>query len=696
MEVARDYVTTNTARLGLGRVEISTQARVIAWRGHSIVRFSQQYEGLEVFGRVVVVRVDRTGSVRTVVTDANDHLDVVPLALVTADEARGYAAFPFGVARLGAPDAELGIYDNGGHGLLVWRVEATYNLRRWRIFVDAVTGQVIYHRSLATDAAGRVYAQNPVATPTDELLTLENLPATETHLNGDYVTVYRYVDGNTSSVSAIEDLTLDQTATTDASGNFDYPPTTEATAIFDDAFAEVNVYYHVDDMYAYFRDAHGYSTWHEYVAVANLGNGAGVAYENAYFTPVSWNGAQAYGMFMGQANTVDLGYDGDVIRHEFTHSVVHDLTNMGYGPAALPVYDTFGANPGPSAIHEGMADYFACTVTDDPVMGEYSLAAMGAPRTQLNGLACPGSVQGEGHADGEVWGGAVWAIRVELGDATLADSLMYGSLATLTSNATFQDYAIAIQEAAATMVADGDLTQAQSDGVDGVLQQRGMTTCGRALDMVDGDTKTLINNFTYGSVAQMMGNTCEGIRGMGLPALPLLFQFKMSVPANATALTFTINFVAAMDAQYDVYIRRTELVGFSLVPIFGGVFYLPEAETYDHHFGPLTSANQEITLGLNGALPLEAGADYYFAVVNKNCDQGNVDVTMDLSTGSGPGPDAGTTPDASLTPDAGTGDPTPKDGCGCSYSGRGSGGSAPASLLLMLGVLGLLLRRRRR
>jgi len=691
-DVARDFVARHATRLGLDRVDLSPDARVIPWRGHQIVRFGQVYEGLEVFDRVVVVRLDRTGRVRTVVTDAARGVDVVPVPLVDADEAADHAAAAFGVYRLGAPTLALGIVDDGATGLLAWRVEATWDLRRWRILVDALTGKVLHRRSLATGATGRVYAQNPVSTPIPELLTLPDLPLDATTLDGDWVTVYRYVDGDSTSVSALEDLTLDQTAVADATGNFDYPPTTDATADFDDSFTEVNLYYHVNDHYAYFRDQHGYSTTRPYVAIANLGSSAGTPYENAFFTPVQWNGSEAYGVFLGQANTVDLGYDGDVIRHEFSHSVVHELTNMAYGPMALPVYDVFGANSGPSAIHEGMADYFPCTVTDDPVMGEYSLAAMGAPRTQLNDKTCPASIIGEGHADGEVWGGTVWAIRVELADADLADSLLYGALATLTSQATFQDYAFAIQDTAAAMVGDGDLTQAQADALDGVLDERGMLACGRALTMQDEEPQVLINQFTYGYIAQMFGQSCDQVRAMGFPPLPLLFQFKMTVPANATSLDFSISFQPFTDLNYDIYVRRGDLVGFQMVPVMGGYFSLPEAITFDHHFGPLTTNYTNVPLTTDGNPTLVPGTDYYFAVVNKNCDIGTATVTTDVETGVTQ-PDAGILPDSGVTPDAsGTPPDNPKDGCSCAHGGTAP---PPAGLLVLLVLLGWIRRRRR-
>ncbi|MFH2007494.1 MAG: hypothetical protein ABI333_12990 [bacterium] len=693
-QVARDFVAQHAQRLGLDRVQLAPDPRVIDWRGHRIVRFAQEYEGLPVFTTVVVVRLDRQGRVRTVVTDAHRALDVITTPVTSAAEAHVTAAWQFGLDRLGAPKIELGVLPGSRHGRLVWRVEGSQQLRRVAVFVDALTGQPRMVSNLSYDAEGRVYRENPTSTPATELLTLGNLPVASTHLNGDYITTFRYVDGSASGAGSIEELTLDQTATADGNGDFDYQPTTDASAHFDDSFAEVNVYWHADDMYTYYRDQHGYSTSHEYVSLANVGSSAGSPYENAFFTPIQWNGSQAYGLFMGQANTVDLGYDGDVIRHEFSHSVIHDLTNMGYGPAALPVYDTLGANPAPSAIHEGMADFFACTVTDDPVMGEYSLDALGgSSRNQVNTLTCPGSMVGEGHADGVVWGGAAWAVRTELGDAATADSMLYGALATLSSYATFKDYAVAVQDVAAAMVTDGDITQAQADAVTNVLDVRGMSTCGRAIDMRDNQPLLLTNTFTYGAIAQMMGSACQNIRSMGFPALPLLYQFRMPVGANATTLSFTIEFSPATDLRYDIFVRRGDLVRFELVSVYGQ-FSLPDPSEFDHHFGTLTAASQTITFNANSSPPLVPGVDYYFAITNENCDQGFATITVDTDSvathndaGVGDGSVSG---DASGT-DAGPGTDDPKSGCSCTQPGPST---PPLSLLFFALVLGWIIRRR--
>ena len=59
---------------------------------------------------------------------------------------------------------------------------------------------------------------------------------------------------------------------------------------------------------------------------------------------------------------------------------------------ALAIFDQWGANVGPSAIHEGMADYWAGTTIGNALVGEYGLGRLGQPRDMDNTLTCPGSI----------------------------------------------------------------------------------------------------------------------------------------------------------------------------------------------------------------------------------------------------------------------------------------------------------------
>ena len=53
---ARQFVRDHAARLGLERVDLGAEPRIIPWRGHKILRFAQLYEGLEVFERALIFR----------------------------------------------------------------------------------------------------------------------------------------------------------------------------------------------------------------------------------------------------------------------------------------------------------------------------------------------------------------------------------------------------------------------------------------------------------------------------------------------------------------------------------------------------------------------------------------------------------------------------------------------------------------
>ena len=81
------------------------------------------------------------------------------------------------------------------------------------------------------------------------------------------------------------------------------------------------------------------------------------------------------------------------------------------------------------ALHEGYSDYFACSLTDDPDLGEYVIPAperAGVIRNCDNNLRYPDAPI-EPHARGRVWAGACWDLRKEIGQE-VADFLIFGSI----------------------------------------------------------------------------------------------------------------------------------------------------------------------------------------------------------------------------------------------------------------------------
>ena len=72
-------------------------------------------------------------------------------------------------------------------------------------------------------------------------------------------------------------------------------------------------------------------------------------------------------LVFGQSQKADMGYDGDVVYHEFGHATIYTAGITGLGFA-----DKYGMTVEPGALHEGMADTFAFIMTDNTCTGEYA------------------------------------------------------------------------------------------------------------------------------------------------------------------------------------------------------------------------------------------------------------------------------------------------------------------------------------
>jgi len=668
---AAAYLSGRAAALALDGVELRQVSRVQTWRGHRVVRFAQMHEGLPVFGRGALVRLDRAGRVSTVVNFAAPGLAVIPLPVVTAESALRAAAGLWARDRLGSPEMQLGILDDGHQGLLVWRVDGNLATGRRRTFVDAISGEPLRSFTLARRAPGRVYRANPIATPTPEVLELENMTGDGTHLEGRAGTVYHYVSGSVEDFGALE---LDQLATSDGTG-FYYTPSPSIIR-FDDPFTEVNLYYHVDRIDSYFREVHGHTPFRSLMVVANYGEGPDQPYNNAFSTPIT---TALHGIFFGQGTGVDFGLDGDVVYHEFTHFVIDELTQMGYLDT---LFDAYGMHFAPGGLHEGLADYFSSSVMDESTTGEYAMGAGGA-RDLVNDLVCPDDVFGEPHEDGRIIGGVTWEIRETLGASDLADALVFGALTMLTPVATFEDFAAALNDTAAALQADGDLTQTQTDSVAAVLDARGMTRCGRSLPL-DGGAEQTTHPFGFDWLATVANSDCETLRVLGV-WMPGAFQYRIDVPADAQQLTVRLRQSPNDRLLTRILLRRGDPIEYVVQPVMMGLSVVfPQA--FDHELGEFEDAEVSVTVDVQSDPPLQPGQTYYVAVLHQNCPDSEQNVSASTSTDA-PTPDGGIEGDA--TTDA---TDTPRKGCGCT-----TGHNAPPLFLLLLLVLGLgwVVKRRR-
>jgi MYXO-CTERM domain-containing protein len=679
---AAAFLRANAARLRLETVSLLAGPRVLDIKEARVVRFAQEHEGVPVFGRGVIVRLDAAGRVRSVTDHSEPALDLVTVPGIREAEAHEAASQWWGLLGLAAPEIVLGVFPEGRHPVLAYRVDGNRGFERVRTYVDAITGRIIAATTLLRNARAWVYQQNPVATPTVTDVELMNLSEDATGLTGRIGQVVRYVSGSLNQQNPQPtDFVTSQTPTSDGT-NFYFTPTADASQPeFDDPFAESQAYFHVESIFGFFHDTFGFDPDFPYLVLVNYSEG-GAAYDNAAFTPL---GTSTYGILLGQGNDIDFAYDGDVIYHEFTHSVIHDLTNMGYMDT---MFDRLGWNIGPGAIHEGLADYFATSFTNDSTLGEYSLAPLGGVRNLNNTRTCPDNVLGEMHEDGEIMGGATWALRTALADAALADELTYLALAQLPSTSTFRQFAEAYLGEVDDKVTDGAMTPVQRDAVNGILEARGLVRCGRDIPLTAGEDLG-INLIGFSTVGQMMGASCSQVRQTGL-WIPAPFQFKVPTPANATSVTFRISYPQnATDLQYKLYVRQGEMVEFRL-EMFLGMIQIPIADEFDRELSAQTGLETVMTVNLDSTPAFVPGADYYFVLVHQNCPMTIPTITAEVTTEQ-PQVDAGV-PDAAVSADASTTPPDePKDGCSCASTGAGEG---LALLLLVLGALFFIRRRR--
>jgi len=631
----------------------------------TVMRFVQTCQGVPVFGRAVIVRADSTGTVDYMASNAvPPAADIATIPALDPAEAEAIARGTVtGTLRM-EPRTQLMVLLDPGEATLVWAVtlSASGPAGAWVILVDAATGRLVDRIDLLFHGTGRVWEQNPVNGGLVEPEIL-GLTGDGTTLTGEYAIAYRYL------------TTADpfQSALADAGGNFLFDPSA-TQPVYDEPFCEVNTYYHADRIARYFVGTHGYEQTRGPLTVyANYHEGTDAAgnpnpFDNAFYDGVSWT------LSLGQGATADFGYDATVVYHEYSHSVVDTLAQLTVINA-----DIYGMKMMPGAIHEGVSDYFATSLTDDPDMGEY--IALG--RHMVNDRKCPDNMQGlEPHDDGQVIGGTLWDIREALGTAQ-ADSVAYETLTLIPSDCTFKTLAEAVLQVIDDRVAAGTLTAADRTAVEAVLDERGMTICDRFIPIDDGATYT---SSVFGFIMFGACDYIDFIETLGY-SLPSGFQWSIEVPEGSTTLqvTYDVEYYGGTEGKHWIYVRRGEPIEFELINVYGLILPV-RANAMDGTFAQADG----FTLTPYTDPPLEAGATYYITSSTLSCPMGEYHVSAVVSDEPVPEPqpegieedqaegeaddgvseeaeDAAPDPDAAEEDEA-EDDDGGKKGCGCRFA----------------------------
>lgn len=173
---------------------------------------------------------------------------------------------------------------------------------------------------------------------------------------------------------------------------------------------ERNLFFHVNAIHDYWKALdEDLRMDYPIFAVCNVGGEGLEQFEDNAFSGPN-------GIFFGRGNRLDnFAMYADVIYHEYTHTV----TGVVYRNHQLPYQGESGA------LNEAWSDYFPCSFTDDPLIGEGGLIPGGGRiRSLVNNLLYPRDIQDEVHADSRIISAAMWETRETLGMG-FCDSLFH-------------------------------------------------------------------------------------------------------------------------------------------------------------------------------------------------------------------------------------------------------------------------------
>jgi Zn-dependent metalloprotease len=339
-----------------------------------------------------------------------------------------------------AATTTLGVLPLPDGARLVYRVDAV----DFRFFVDARSGAILkkLDRRKSTQDEGSVVDENLLTTP--QLVTRAfpylNHTGQSGYLSGAFANIWTFDRVDWSGDYFVWGKRLSQES--------DYHFTAQPT---DGRFDEQMAYYHVNRAHDYFRGAFGFTGRDDMMAIFVhvpeidwKNKKVRGALDNAYYHPYF------DALFFGDGTGVARGginptsRDSDVIYHEYTHAVMGRIV-----PDLSWEKNDYGG-----ALQEAYADYFACTLNNDPDMGEYSMGNLRGMRTMQHRFRYPDDVddphigEPEEHWTGKIWGGACWDLRQKLGPA-VADQVIFHSMYYLPEDgtATFEKAAQAVAAA---------------------------------------------------------------------------------------------------------------------------------------------------------------------------------------------------------------------------------------------------------
>ncbi|MGE0324696.1 MAG: hypothetical protein AB7S68_20415 [Polyangiaceae bacterium] len=709
-EIAERFLSAQRSSLKLEGVALE-RIGVVGAQGAHIVRYQQLAAGIPVYGAQLALWVDHNGAVRAVIGDVRP-LDAAPTVVVSRDAALARVKQLSGGASGKKPQL---VWWRGASDVprLVWRVDAQTKAGAERFLVDATGVQWSKRWPLEVDVLGRVSRGGSLSSPSYEDVELEALDTgSPQRLSGwdGQLDVANYMDGGFLQGH----VDYQQTLTPFLDGNFLYSPPSDPLDA-SDGFAQVSLYEQVTRMrHSYEALGVDFSapSWRLLVVANMLEHGK--PFDNAYFAPLDMGGSLSAPNFIGvgQGSLGDFAVDPDVAMHEFTHYVNHNAINFNQGWYWTNQY---GLSPWASAIDEGVADYFACSESDDAVLGDVVLEAYGLTR-RLDDTSkrCPNDVGGEPHADGELIGSLGWTLRSEFGRAR-ADRLMWSATTLLGPNSSLGDFARGLELAAEYLEGLGELSATDRALIEMLIMQRGLDDCDAVLDVSPAEPR----NVLLATGTDGVGLACGELKNQGF-FQQSMFQFRATPPAGSTGMTIRVELLDGSPSHlsWSVFARRGAPIGMN------DDGFLPRVEVFHHSVRNITTRGAELVIDATRLPEFDPKEAYYFTIEHQNCITTQAEVSVEYTWSEPVGGAGGTGGGSGSTGGAGgveasggyaTGGDYGDTGghsidwqdgdrrsssCACAIPGGNSGSASRSTrhtgLAAMLMAVGALVRRRRR
>lgn len=346
--------------------------------------------------------------------------------------------------------SELSILRVGDNARLAWHVYADVGPNAWyETLVDAHTGELLMRYNLYLDAAqGTVYTEDPDAggrslvsfVGDTTINTAAGWMGTSTVTTGNNVEAYLDTDANNAPDNN-NGSGLSTGHASAANQDFTFPFSTAVDPRTQQAAVVTNLFYFNNIMHDFsyglgFTETSGNFQTNNF-ARGGTGNdsvraeaqdGSGTNNANFATPPEGQRPRMQQYLFTAPNPDRDSSVDSDVVFHEYGHGISNRL--IGNGGTGLS-----GTQSG--AMGEGWSDYWATTLNNDGVMGEYVTqnntagirrAAYTVPSATIHDSYADVGNQGfEVHNDGEVWAAALWDLRTQLGK-TITDRIVLNGM----------------------------------------------------------------------------------------------------------------------------------------------------------------------------------------------------------------------------------------------------------------------------